>query len=248
MRVRGGAARTRPSRFGSGYPSLEGRSDTIAHVTPSELIPIVGLGAGTHAKSLLDAIRSANVYDPKAIVDDDPERAGDEILGVQVVSAADGLEGFLNDGVRHAFTGVGGTTDSGPRRRVFERLRDAGFELPPIAHATASISPDAQVGPGAQIFAYAVVNAGAEIGAGVIVNTAAIVEHDCRIGAHAHIAPGALLAGLVTVGEGAHVGIGAAVIEGIRIGDGALVGAGAVVIRDVEDGARVVGVPAKPLA
>ena len=49
MRVRGGAARTRPSRFGSGYPSLEGRSDTIAHVTPSRLIPIVGLGAGTHA-------------------------------------------------------------------------------------------------------------------------------------------------------------------------------------------------------
>ena len=118
MRVRGGAARTRPSRFGSGYPSLEGRSDTIAHVTPSELIPIVGLGAGTHAKSLLDAIRSANVYDPKAIVDDDPERAGDEILGVQVVSAADSLKGFLNDGVRHAFTGVGGTTDSAASARV----------------------------------------------------------------------------------------------------------------------------------
>jgi acetyltransferase-like isoleucine patch superfamily enzyme len=37
------------------------------------------------------------------------------------------------------------------------------------------------------------------------------------------------------------------VIEGIRIGDGALVAAGAVVVRDVPDGARVAGVPARPL-
>jgi acetyltransferase-like isoleucine patch superfamily enzyme len=37
------------------------------------------------------------------------------------------------------------------------------------------------------------------------------------------------------------------VIEGVRIGPGALVGAGAVVIRDVPEGARVAGVPARPL-
>ena len=71
--------------------------------------------------------------------------------------------------------------------------------------------------------------------------------HDCKIEAHAHIAPGAKLAGLASVGEGAHLGIGAVVIESVRVGNGALVGAGAVVIRDVPDGARVAGVPAKPL-
>jgi UDP-perosamine 4-acetyltransferase len=208
--------------------------------------PIVGVGAGTHAKSLLEAIHSAAEYEAVALVDDRPDRAG-ELLGVPVVSDVGALERLRSDGVRHGFVGVGGIEDSGPRQRVFERLREAGFELPPIIHSSAVVSSWARLGTGAQILALAALNADAEIGDGAIVNTGAIVEHDCRIGAHAHIAPGARLAGLVTVGSGAHVGIGAVVIEGVRIGAGALVAAGAVVLQDVEDGVRVAGVPAREM-
>ncbi len=210
-------------------------------------IRIVGVGAGTHAKSVLEAIHSAGVYEAQALLDDDPDRAGSDVLGVPVLSGAATLAGFRNEGIRHAFVGVGGTREGESRRRVFERLREAEFELPAIVHPAASVSSRAEAGAGVQILALAAVNVGAEIGDGAIVNTGAIVEHDCRIGAHAHVAPGARLAGLVTVGAGAHIGIGAVVIEGVRIGTGALVGAGAVVIRDVEDGARVGGVPAGPL-
>jgi UDP-perosamine 4-acetyltransferase len=210
--------------------------------------PIIGVGAGTHAKSVLDAIESAETFTATALIDDDPSRAGGEILGVPVLCEDEALARFRGEGIVHAFVGVGGTRDSGPRRRVFERLRAADFTLPHIVHRAATVSPSATLGSGVQVLAAAVVNVDAEIGDGVIVNTGAIVEHDCRLGAHVHIAPGARLAGLVTVGEGAHVGIGAVVIEGIRIGKGALVAAGAVVIRDVPDGARVAGVPARHLA
>jgi sugar O-acyltransferase (sialic acid O-acetyltransferase NeuD family) len=232
----------------SGYRYRLDPIATIAGVRRTDRsIPIVGLGAGTHVKSVLEAIQSTAVYEPRAIVDDDPVRAGGELLGVPVVSDGASLERLQSEGVRHAFVGVGGTEDSAPRQRVFARLRAAGFELPPIVHRTASVSPWARVGMGAQILALAVVNADADVGDGAIVNTGAIVEHDCRLGDHAHIAPGAKLAGLVTVGKGAHIGIGAVVIEGVRIGNGALVAAGAVVIRDVEDGTRVAGVPARLL-
>jgi len=179
-------------------------------------------------------------------VDDDPARAGGHLLGFPVLGP-DALERLRGDGVAHAFAGVGGIGDSSGRRRIFERLLAAGFEVPPIVHASAIVSPWVRLGRGAQVLAAAVVNAAAEVGDDVIVNTGAIVEHDCRLAAHAHVAPGASLAGLVTVGEGAHVGIGAVVIEGIRIGDGALVAAGAVVVRDVAAGERVAGVPARPL-
>jgi sugar O-acyltransferase (sialic acid O-acetyltransferase NeuD family) len=209
-------------------------------------VPIVGLGAGTHAKSLLDAIRSSGRFEVVGLVDDDAARTGAELLGFPILGP-DALEDLRADGVANAFAGVGGIGDSSARRGVFERLLAAGFELPAIVHDAAVVSPWAQLGRGAQVLAAAVVNAGAELGDDVIINTGAIVEHDCRIGAHAHVAPGARLAGLATVGEGAHVGIGAVVIESIRIGDGALVAAGAVVVRDVPDGARVAGVPAQAL-
>lgn len=211
-----------------------------------ERIPIIGLGAGTHAKSVLEAIRSGERFQAVALVDDDPSRAGGSVVGVAVHDHV-AMARFRAEGVRHAFVGVGGTRDSGPRRRAFGRLRDAGFELPEIVHPAASVSEWARLGTGAQVLAAAVVSAEAEIGDGAIVNTGAIVEHDCRIGEHTHVAPGARLAGLVSVGADAHVGIGAVVIEGVRIGAGALVAAGAVVVRDVGDGERVAGVPARPL-
>jgi UDP-perosamine 4-acetyltransferase len=211
-----------------------------------ETLPIVGLGAGTHAKSLLEAIRSAGRFEVVGLVDDDPERAGADVLGLPVLGP-ESLERLQADGVRHAFAGVGGIGDASGRRRVFEHLGRAGFELPPIVHASAVVSPWAKLGRGVHLLAAAVVNASVEIGDDAIVNSGAIVEHDCRLAPHAHVAPGARLAGGVTVGEGAHVGIGAVVIEGVRIGAGALVAAGAVVVRDVPDGARVAGVPARPM-
>jgi UDP-perosamine 4-acetyltransferase len=200
----------------------------------SEPLPILGLGAGTHAGSVLEAIRSAGRFEVVALADDDPSRAGSELLGFPVI-AADEVE---------RLRGVG---SSAARRHVFERLLAAGFELPPIVHASAVVSPWAELGRGAQVLAGAIVNAGTVVEDDVILNTGAIVDHDCRIGAHAHVGPGARLAGLVTVGEEAHVGIGAVAIERIGIGAGALVAAGAVVIRDVPAGARVAGVPARPM-
>jgi UDP-perosamine 4-acetyltransferase len=212
----------------------------------SERLPILGLGAGTHARSVLEALRSAGRFEVVALADDDASRAGSEILGFPVV-AADEVERLRAEGIAHAFAGVGGVGSSAARRQVFERLLAAGFELPPIVHASAVVSPWAGLGRGAQVLAGAIVNAGTVVEDDVILNTGAIVDHDCRIGAHAHVGPGARLAGLVTVGEEAHVGIGAVAIERIEIGAGALVAAGAVVVGDVPAGARVAGVPAREM-
>ncbi len=49
-----------------------------------------------------------------------------------------------------------------------------------------------------------------------------------------------------TIEQGVSIGTGAKVIGRVRVGAGAQVGANAVVLTDVEPGATVVGVPARP--
>jgi UDP-perosamine 4-acetyltransferase len=211
-------------------------------------IPIIGYGAGGHARSLLEAIASGGRHEVVALVDDDPRLEGTTVLGVPVALGPPALDALRGQGIAHAFVGVGGVRSPDVREKVFRTLASAGFALPEIVHASAVISPRAEIGRGAQILALAVVNAAADIGEGAIVNTGAIVEHDCVLGRSAHVGPRAVLGGDVVVGDGAHVGMGAVVVEGARIGAGAFIAAGAVVVGDVPAGARVAGVPARAMA
>jgi UDP-perosamine 4-acetyltransferase len=210
-------------------------------------VPIIGYGAGGHARSLLEALRSGTAFDVVALVDDDRSLADTTVLGVPVL-AGDGAFGSLREqGVENAFVGIGGVVHRDRRRHAFARLLEAGFKLPQVIHATASVSPWAELGRGVQVLAMAVVNTAAVLEDGAIINTGAIVEHDCVVGASAHLGPRATLGGEVKVGPDAHVGMGAVVVEGVEVGAGAFVAAGAVVVEDVPSGARVGGVPARSL-
>lgn len=206
---------------------------------------IVGLGAGGHAKAVLEALRSQGQYEIVGLTDVRPTLWHSTVCGVPVLGGDDSLARLRADGVSAAFIGVGSIGDPSLRRRLYSAAHTLGFKFPAAVHAQAHLAAFVEVGEAAHILVGAIVNPGVTIGAGAILNSGCIVEHDCRVGVWAHIAPGARLGGGVEVGDGAHVGIGAIVLPEIRIGAGAIVGAGAVVTKNVSPGTVVYGVPAR---
>jgi UDP-perosamine 4-acetyltransferase len=208
----------------------------------------VGVGAGGHAKVVIEIVREAGGYDLVGLLDPRSELHGQHVLGVPVLGDDTLLPELRAEGVEAAFIGVGAVDDTTVRRRLFTAMKDHGFKPVNAIHPAALLSPSARVGEGVSLMPRAVVNAEASLGHNVIVNTGAVVEHDCVLGDHVHVASGATLTGGVRAGDGAVVGAGATVLPGVSLGEDAVVGAGAVVIRDCPPGATVGGVPARELA
>lgn len=201
------------------------------------------VGAGGHAKVVIDAARRSGCWNVLGLLDDEPTWWGRSVLGVQVLGPVSEFAALRNDAWVVVAIGSNAT-----RSRIQGLLAQSGVPFATVVHPASVIADSAILGAGCVVMAGAVINPDAVLGEGVILNTAATIDHDCRIGSFAHIAPGAHLCGGVQVGELALMGVGASVLPGGGIGAAATVGAGAVVVRKVRDGATVVGVPAREIS
>jgi UDP-perosamine 4-acetyltransferase len=202
--------------------------------------PVVVVGAGGHAKVIIELIQAQGCYRVVGLIDADPTPR--TVLGVQVIGADRDLPRLRDSGLNKAFVALG---DNRRRVAIGRDLAHVGFEIINAISSAAIISPSAQVGRGVAIMAGAVVNAATTIGDFAIVNTGALIDHDVMIAEGAHVGPGCALAGNVRIGRLACLGVGTSATPGTTVGAGALVGAGACIIRDIPDDAVARGVPAK---
>lgn len=209
-------------------------------------LPVMVLGAGGHAKVLIEALLASSAV-IAGVVDPDLALRGTTILGVPVLGDDDVVNEFPSSEIL-LVNGLGSVGLPVKRQQVFERFRGRGYNFAAVLHPSAIVASDVDLGEGAQIMAGAVIQPGSRIGINSIINTRASIDHDCIIGDHVHIAPGVTLSGGISVGACSHVGTGATVIQGISIGNGGLVAAGSVVTKDIVEGAKVRGVPAREFA
>jgi sugar O-acyltransferase (sialic acid O-acetyltransferase NeuD family) len=207
-----------------------------------DLLPLLVIGAGGHARVVVDVAEKQGRYRVAGLLDDRPGLAGTQFMGYPVLGGRDVLR--RDDLPSHAFVAIGAPL---ARQAWQQYLEEHGYQIATLVHPSAQVGREVALDGGTVLMAGAIVNSGSHIGRGVIVNTAASVDHDCEVGDFAHIAPGARLAGGVHVGARAHVGIGSCVLQNIPVGDDAIVGGGAAVVRAVPAGVTVVGVPAQPL-
>lgn len=202
---------------------------------------VILLGAGGHAKVVLDALSSrdicvSGVADPGLVAQGLYSWRGLDVLGGDdAVLALDPASVRLVNGIGS----IPGGKDV--RRELFIRYSDAGYRFLTVVHARSVVSVSASLEEGAQIMAGAIVQADTKVGPNTLINTNASIDHDCSLGAHCHIAPGVTVCGGVSIEESVHIGTGASVIQGIRLGAKSLIGAGVTVRKDVAPGVKFVG-------
>lgn len=203
------------------------------------------MGAGGHAREVLDVLESLADGSPRArttvFAEPGSTTAAATALvrerGYQVADA-------LPEDATHYLPAVG---DPALRRRFVTLAEGRGLR-PVQAVSPLSTVPDAlRDVPGLVVFPRAHLSTNVALGHHCHLNTGCQVSHDGELGARVTLSPGVLLAGGVVVEDDASLGVGAVVLPGRRIGRGAVVGGGAVVVHDVAPGTTVAGNPARLL-
>lgn len=205
--------------------------------------PVIIIGAGGHAKVLLDILLDTNAK-VLGFLDNDASLHGRKIFDIPVLGMDEDIARYSPAEVE-LVNGIGSVGVVTLRRKIFDKFKDMGFRFRQVIHPSAIISTRATFGDGVQVMAGAVINIGTHIGDDSIINTKASVDHDCHIGNHVHIAPGCTLCGGVSVGDETMIGTGSSVIQGISIGARCLVRAGSNVFHFVPNEHRGYGNPMK---
>lgn len=207
--------------------------------------PIVILGAGGHAKVLIEIIKKLEQYQILGYTD---KIDRGPVLGVNYL----GNDSILIDIKRKyqnckAVIGVGTISISSSRQRIYEMLKNIGFELPVIVSKDAIVNEGAHIKEGAVLLEGAIANVNSVIGKCAIINTKAEVGHDSVVGDFVHLAAGANLGGGVEIGDNCVIGVGTKVIQLKKIVADTLIGAGSIVISDIMIKGIYFGVPARKI-
>ena len=176
---------------------------------------IVLIGGGGHCHSVIDVIEQTNKYEIIGIVDT-KENIGKKVLGYEIIGCDDDLETiFLS--CKNAIITVGQIKTSDLRIKLFDKLKNIGFNLRVIISPIAYVSKHSILDEGTIVMHNALVNANVKIGKNCIINTKALIEHDCVIGDNCHISTASVLNGGVIVKDNTFFGSNSTSKQSIEI-------------------------------
>ncbi len=199
------------------------------------------LGAGGHARELLDIIKlidSGKHYFFDDTINDLPKF----INGISVIRQIEVALRLLQDG-HEIVLGVGGVNS---RKNLYRKFLEHGITAKSIIAPSCIISDcNVIIEDGVNIMHHVLISNNVCVGKNALINSKVNLHHDVMVGDFCEIAPGATLLGGVNVAKNTFIGAGAVLLPNVQIGPNCIIGAGAVVLNDLAPGTLTVGVPAK---
>lgn len=205
--------------------------------------PIIVIGAGGHAHSILAILDRLDTYEPIGFIDSTKD-IGSSVYGLPILGSFDDLATTREvDLVNRFVVGIG---DNYARASFAQKLKETLLEpdLPSIVDPSAVIASDVSIGPGNVIMPLAHIGAGCILDEGVIVNTCSSLDHDSVVSSYASLAPGVVTGGGVNIGHCSAVCLGVNIVHKVSIGDHTIIGAGSLVLSDLPSRVVAYGTPA----
>jgi sugar O-acyltransferase (sialic acid O-acetyltransferase NeuD family) len=188
---------------------------------------ILLVGGGGHCRSVIDVIDLEGRFSVYGIIDK-KENIGKRILNYEVIGTDEDLPNLKKE-IKYAFVTIGHIYNIEPRKRIFNLLKELGFEIPVIVSPLAHVSKYSFIDEGTVVMHHVIINSNVKIGKNCIINTKALIEHDCEVGDNCHISTGVILNGSVKVGCNSFIGSGAICVEGANIPKRSFIKAGSLV-------------------
>lgn len=203
---------------------------------------LVIVGAGGHARIVLNIFLKNNEYNIIEIIDTYKKYENEKINGIEI-KKVDTIKKYLETKKeKYIFLAIG---DNIKRKTIYQDLKSYNFKFANCIHSSALIETNVNIGENTFIGAGSILGADVEIKDNVIINNGVIICHETVVGKHSHIAPGTNIAGRVSIGEKTFVGIGSDIVDKLKIGNNVTIGAGSVVLNDIDNNKKVAGVPAR---
>jgi len=187
---------------------------------------IILVGAGGHANSVYDVVRSSGKYELEKILDD--KTSNKNFFNLKIEKQEDFfVKNKLKKNIHLSFSSM---HELKKRHELFLKLvKKKIYTFPKIISKTAYVSKNSKILDGSIIMHKALVNSGSKIGYNVVVNTKALIEHDVIVGDNSHISTGAIINGHVVVGSNCFIGSGSIIRENVKIPDNSFIKMGSII-------------------
>lgn len=205
---------------------------------------LVIIGAGGHAKVIMDIVEKENKYRIVGLIDSFKKK-GDFILNHRVIGTENDLEELME---KYDFDmGIIAIGNNWTRKLFHKKISSQfpEFKFASAVHPNATVGKNCSIGYGTVIMPGAIINSDSIVKNFCIINSDALLEHDCYMENYSSLAPKSALAGGVRLGECSVIGMGAVVLQTLSIGNDCIIGASALINKNVKKNSMVYGIPGK---